>query len=90
MPFGTEARLHRPRPIDEELHCGSFGQASHRNQNFAGNAQRFTARSDQSETRDLADQALSQSGRTVDHVLAVVEHDDEGSPGEVVADEIYR
>jgi hypothetical protein len=90
VPFGTEARLHRPSPIDEELHGGSFGQSSHRNQNFARNAQRLPARRDDSETSDLADQALSQSGRSVDHVLTVVEDHDEGPPGEVVADEIYR
>jgi hypothetical protein len=90
LPVGTEAGLHRPGPVDEELHGDRFRQASHRNHNLAGDAQRLTARGDESQTRDLAHQALRQFGRSVDHVLTVVEHDDEGSAGEVVADEIYR
>ena len=65
-------------------------QASHRHQNFAGDAQRLTARGDESETRDLAEQGVSQGCGAVDHVLAVVEHDDEGAAGEVAEDEIDR
>ena len=90
LPFGAEAGLDRPSAIDEELDGGRLGQARHRHQDFAGNAERLAARRDQSETGHRPDQGLGQFGRPVDHVLTVVEHDDEGSPGQVVQDELHR
>ena len=49
----------RARSTKSSTAAGS-GQASHRNQDFAGNAERLTARRDQSETRHRADQGLGQ------------------------------
>ena len=90
LPFGAEAGLDRPGAIDEELDGGRLGQACHRHQDFAGDAERLAARRDQSETGHRADQGLGQCGRPVDHVLTVVEDDDEGSPGQMVQDELDR
>ena len=81
VPVGVETRLYRPSPIDEELDGGRLGQPGDREEDFAGDTQRLSARGDQSETRYRTDQGLGKCGRGVDHVFTVVQDDDERAPG---------
>ena len=90
MPVGGKSGSHRPGAIDEQLDGGRHSQRAHRNQDFAGNAERLAARRDQPQTGHRSGQRLGQGGRLVDHVLAVVQDDHKRPPGQEAHDELHR
>jgi hypothetical protein len=87
-PIGPKPGLHRSGPLHEELHGGRYRQTSHRHHDLAGNAERLPARSDQPEARHRSHQVVGKRGSLVDEVFAVVEDDDERTPGQVAHDEL--
>jgi hypothetical protein len=70
-------RLHRDRsvePLEEELHRGGLRQRIQTVDVFAVDLQRFPARGEHDERRLLAEEHVDQLGSGIQHVLAVVEH----------------
>ena len=94
-----EAGLHRPRPLDEELHRGSLAaiassvdvarrqlERAQRPHLLAGDAERLAARRQDAHARAVAQQPLGEPAHRVDEVLAVVEHEHELADAQRVDD----
>ena len=74
-----EARSHAAGAFDEQIHCGRVDaradvQRGHRPQLLVGDPQSFAAGGQDLHRRRLREDRLDQIGGGVEHVLAVVEH----------------
>lgn len=73
-PVVGEVLVPRRRPVAQQLDGLGARERLDRPQRLAGDSQRFPARREDPQSAALAEQAVRESGRGLDDVLAVVEH----------------